>query len=273
MKFNELENEIGRILKNCSVNLQCSDVAAHVSYFMQRMQFSGYDKTFRFMVLNKSLKLYDKKRETGSMFKEHPPVEGENKRKNNFEWYKKQGRFDTVMFVEATPGSELKRKVQEAAKRNKIKVKVVERVSSTIRGLIQKSNPFKIMKCERADCVVCKLDSNFDCRTRGCVYKIKCKECKREYKGQTGRSTYERTCEHIDDWEKGRDRCPLLKHSLQYHGGKKFEYEVKIEALCFGKPTKRLITEAVVIDELETDKAMNNKGEWSYTKLTKVKVV
>ena len=46
-----------------------------------------------------------------------------------------------------------------------------------------------------------------------------------------------------------------------------------IEARCFGKPTKRLVTEAVVIDELKADKAMNNKNEWRYTKLTKVNIV
>jgi hypothetical protein len=279
MKHNVMVNEVCRILKNCSIHIKWGEVAKHISYFMRRLQFSGYDQSFRYKVLKQALKEYDSKRqqygESRSMFPNRPDAGRGNRRERQkkVKWYSKGGQFDTVMFVEATPGSLLRRKVQEVAKRNRVKVKVVERVGCTIKSLLQKSNPFKILKCGRTNCVICKIDSDFDCRTRGCVYEIRCKECNRKYRGQTGRSTYERTGEHMDDWEKKRDRCPLWRHSMQYHSGAEFEYEIKIVSRCFGKPTRRLITEAVAIDELTPDMTMNNKAEWSYVNLSKVNIV
>ena len=40
--------------------------------------------------------------------------------------------------------------------------------------------------------------------------------------------------------------------------------------MCFGKPTRRKNTEAVLIDELSDDQTMNNEKEWTYTKLNKL---
>ena len=47
---------------------------------------------------------------------------GKKKKKN---WYR--DRYESVMFVEPTENAQLKRKIQEAAKRNKIKLIVVEK--------------------------------------------------------------------------------------------------------------------------------------------------
>ena len=45
---------------------------------------------------------------------------------------------------------------------------------------------------------------------------------------------------------------------------------VQILKNCFGDPTTRKITEAVLIDELSKTETMNGKNEWSYVKLNKV---
>ena len=45
---------------------------------------------------------------------------------------------------------------------------------------------------------------------------------------------------------------------------------MRITAKCFGKPTRRMITEAVVTDEVEEDSAMNRKSEWGYVRLPRV---
>ena len=42
-------------------------------------------------------------------------------------WSNKERKYEAVMFVEMTEGSELKRKVQMAAKKNKINIKIQER--------------------------------------------------------------------------------------------------------------------------------------------------
>ena len=92
------------------------------------------------------------------------------------------------------------------------------------------------------------------------------------YKGQTGRSIYERFKEHNDDFEKKKESCPLWRHSTLFHEKQKFRYNIIIEAKCFGKSSRRLITESVLIDELSADEAMNSKSEWSYCKLQKVQI-
>ena len=41
-------------------------------------------------------------------------------------WNKKEGKYESVMFVDATKNPELKNKIQIAAKKNKVKVKIQE---------------------------------------------------------------------------------------------------------------------------------------------------
>ena len=41
---------------------------------------------------------------------------------------------------------------------------------------------------------------------------------------------------------------------------------------CFGKPPRRLITEAIRMEEVNDCEAMNSKREWTYTNLNKVNV-
>ena len=47
----------------------------------------------------------------------------------------------------------------------------------------------------------------------------------------------------------------------------------KIGAHCFGKLTARMITEAVMIEELPDENSLNSKSEWTYVKLPRVNVV
>ena len=58
-----------------------------------------------------------------------------------------------------------------------------------------------------------------------------------------------------------------------YHNGETFAIDVKIQAQCFGKPTTRMITEAVRIEELPDENSLNSKSEWTYVKLPRVNVV
>ena len=83
---------------------------------------------------------------------------------------------------------------------------------------------------------------------------------------------YERLKEEIRDWENKDDRSPLWRHSHLYHQGQGFEVEVKVIDKSFGKPSRRLITEAVEIEKLKEDETMNSKQEWTYVKLNKVHV-
>ena len=274
MKRNVAMNEVMRIFRNCSKNIEWDVVAEHVSYYMKRLQYSGYPEEFRQEVVSETLKKLDRKNaEERGRVRRNIVGEGENHQNvttDKDKWYAKGGRFESVMFVEATPGSELAKRIQVAVQRFGFKIKIVERAGATIKGLIQKSNPFGTEHCERERCSVCQRGCAVDCKERGCVYEYVCDDCGRKYRGQTGRTIFERDCEHMGSWEREEDECPFQRHSNLYHDGQKFSLDIKVLAKCYGKPTKRMITEAVYIGELCDNETMNNRSEWNYTNLAKM---
>ena len=76
--------------------------------------------------------------------------------------------------------------------------------------------------------------------------------------------------EHIRDWE---NKAHLQKHAVKCHDGGTFDIDVRIMTQCHGKPTTRMITEAVKIEELPEENSLNCKSEWTYIKLPRVAVV
>jgi hypothetical protein len=187
VKMNILVNEARRILRNCSPELDWTDTAAHLNYFVQRMQYSGYDKEARYKVMKKAINKHKAEKEnrgTGErMFIPSKEVRKERlkkKKDKRTNWSEKDGQYEAVMFVEMTKGSELKKKVQVAAKRNKIKIKVQERSGTTLKKILQRSDPFSTDGCSRTNCVICTRGLNIDCRERGCVYQMSCKETRRK---------------------------------------------------------------------------------------------
>ena len=148
VKINILVNEVRRILRNCSNEMEWQHIVPHLNYFVQRMQFSGYPREVRYKVMKKAIDKYDEdmqmnegnRRFTPSMETRREKIV--NKASKQKQWDKKEGKYESVMFVEATENFELKNKIQIAAKKNKIKVKVQERYGTKIKGLLQRSDPF-----------------------------------------------------------------------------------------------------------------------------------
>ena len=275
MKFNTLINEGLRILRNCNVNINWNDTKEHLQTFVHRMEFSGYNHEYRAKIMEAVFKKYDEKvkryEQTGKMYRSRTEKQRDNiiKNKNNKKSWYNDSKYDGVLFVDVTRNSELKKRVENACRRNKLKIKVVEKLGSTVKSELQRSNPFKATKCGREDCTLCELNMDINCRIRGCVYKILCTECNKCYIGQTCRSMYDRINEHYEDWNEKKERSILHKHSVKYHNNSQFNIKISIIANCFGSPTTRLITEAVYIDELSDEKSLNLKTEWSYVKLPK----
>ena len=174
------------------------------------------------------------------------------------------------MFVQATEDGQLKKELQRCADRNQMKIKMIEKVENSLRKELQRSNPFKEETCGNTRCQICQGQTGVNCRARGCIYEMICLECERKYRGQTGNSAQERVNTHFKDWKRKDSKCPLYRHSQLYHNGERFRVGVKILRNCFGDPTTRRITEAVLIDELSAEEAMNAKNEWTYVKLNKL---
>ena len=68
-----------------------------------------------------------------------------------------KGGYDTVMFVPATPQSELAQLWRGVVDNfnGPIKVKIVEEGGRTLKSKLQKSNPRKVIGCVELDCLVC----------------------------------------------------------------------------------------------------------------------
>ena len=277
-KRNVMVNEVGRILRNCSVYLPWEEVAEKVSYYVKRMEYAGYAKDFRYDVVRLAIRKHQrrlKKWHGGeAMYAGDGRVRDRvDKRRSKEKWYAgDDGKYESVMFVQATKGSELKNVVQRLARKNKVKLRVVERAGLTMKKALQRSDPYEKKKCERADCVVCKYGRPGQCRSRGCGYQLMCKEDQKKYKGQTGRSIYERVGEEIRDWGNRDEKSPLWRHSQLFHQGRDFDVEVKLTDKSFGMPSRRMITESVMIEQLDENETMNSKLEWTYVKLNKVRV-
>ena len=61
-------------------------------------------------------------------------------------------------------------------------------------------------------------------------------------------------------------------HSREHHNSGVFPVEIKILNRCFGKPTRRKITEAVLIQAMKIEESMNNKNENGFVRIPKVAV-
>ena len=277
-KRNVMVNEVGRILRNCSVYLPGDEVADKVSYYVRRMEYAGYDKGFRYNVVKMAIRKHQRRikkwRKGETMYARDGGVrDGVDRHRRKNRWYAgDDGKYESVMFIQATKGSELKNVVQRLAKKNKVKLRVVERAGLTMKKVLQRSDPYEKKKCGRTDCVVCECGRPGLCRNRGCGYQLMCKEDWKKYKGQTGRSVYERVGEEVRDWRNRDVKSPLWRHSQEYHQGGVFELEVKVTDKSFGMPSRRMITESVMIEQLDENETMNSKQEWTYVKLNKVRV-
>ena len=271
MKVNVLVNEALRILRNCSEHLPDEVKTNHLQYLVNRMQYSGYPQSYRYEVMARAFRIHNADVDRRGT----EPRRKRNKRK----WYDEE-KYDGVMFVDVTLNGELKKRVEKSCKKNKMRIKVVEKINSTVKKELQQSNPFGREHCGRNDCVTCNLELPINCRKRGPVYEIFCVDCKetlekleKMYRGQTGRTTYHRMKEHFSKWESRTEDSVLHKHSMECHGGEEFDVSVRLLASCYGKPTTRLITEAIHIEEVPEENSMNEKSEWNYVKLPRVAVV
>ena len=102
-------NELCRIMKNCSVYLPWSEVAEKVSYFVKRMAYCGYDDKFRYAVVKIAVNRHKKRIEgwkNGEGMFEERRTDSERTEaiRKKRDWYKSDGKYDSVMIVQPTNG-------------------------------------------------------------------------------------------------------------------------------------------------------------------------
>ena len=106
------------------------------------------------------------------------------KRESKHEWSTKGGSIAPI-FVPASPGGELARRMKEVAKdegekKGKILFKIVEMGGNTLKRELQRSNPLASPGCSKMDCIGCikQRGEGGQCMRNNINYKIECHLCK-----------------------------------------------------------------------------------------------
>ena len=176
-----LTQECIRVIKNCHKLAGRRTLEEHLTHYMARMQAAGYDQSFRAQVLRSAYAAHEKSKEderrgirpiyrARDWKRKERRKEKREKAKN---WYKTGGK-ESVLFVTATPGSELKELLRKEIEKSKFKIKVVEKSGKKMVRLLQRNNPFTKGKCGEEDCLVCTGSKGGSCRETGVTYSIDC---------------------------------------------------------------------------------------------------
>ena len=102
-KRNVMVSEGCRILKNCSMYLSWVDVAAKVSEFVRRMEYSGYGDEFRYEVVKIAVRRIQRRlerwRKGGEFYADQRTAEEKESDKvgKKGNWYKKDGKYERVV--------------------------------------------------------------------------------------------------------------------------------------------------------------------------------
>ena len=118
-------------------------------------------------------------------------------------WYNKNGKYDSVFFVNYTEGSKLAKECQKIINNIGLKIKFVEKAGRNLKQELVKSNPFEESKCQDS-CEICSHHPKVNCRMREVAYEIKCegshhRDKDTTYGGEICRSITKRFDEHLDD--------------------------------------------------------------------------
>ena len=166
MKVSSLTQDMLRVLLRCSPLLERKETTKHCNEFTKIMQFSGHNQEFRTLITKPELKAYKEI--------ERKDKEGIEPMYRNKEWHrearniqkreKKEGCFnmkgeESVIFIPATPNSELKSRVEKNVKERKMKIRIVEKGGTPIKNLLQRSK-------QKPKNDVCK-----------CLYNTECLDC------------------------------------------------------------------------------------------------
>ena len=115
----------------------------------------------------------------------------------------------------ATPGSQLQKRYQSEIRNQGYKIKVVEKAGTTLKKVLQKSNPFKQQRCGRENGLVCKQAGRGPCNAHGVTHEIECQGCEDKYVGETARNAYTRGM-----WrglENRDEKSALWRHCIEKH--------------------------------------------------------
>ena len=275
-----------RVMRNCHEKIGKEKQTEHLTYYSARMQAAGYDQEFRIQVMESAFKAFEAMKEEARIgrkpvYRKREWKRNERRRekiRKSKNWYKKGGK-ESVLFVTATPGSELKNKLQKEIEKSTFKIKVVEKSGNKIIRLLQKNNPFKKDKCGKENCMICAGNGKGSCRETDITYKIEClgsteqeEKCEGVYNGETGRNGYTRGAKHLELYEKEQENSAMWKHCVQKHSSRRQGFKMTVQDRVRGDPTKRQILEAIRMSRTKEEDRMNSRAEWKSNRIPRINV-
>ena len=249
---------------------------------MLRMQHSGYTTThFRGQVLDSALKAYEKIKTANDsnvkpMYRSKEWKSNERqreKRRKKSNWYKnkKGNTYKSVLFVPATPNSELKKIYEEEVKQSGLGIKIVERAGVQVKNLLQKSYPFQHIPCED-ECFVCETnDGKINCRKANVTYELECKECGFKYIGETHRTIKIRANEHLQQFKNKDKDSVMMRHLTEKHDGQPTSWKVNLTGQYADTLTRQL-SEAIKIKRADPENMINNRMEFNHNLLSTISI-
>ena len=267
-----------RILLNCSRELPWATKAKHLSHLSARMQYSGYDKKFRWEVLSSALRAYSTLQEkeangerpmyrARSWNEESRRVEKKNKKKT---WYKAGGKKSFIM-LPYTKNSELKKEYTKCIEDSGLPIRVVEKAGVSLKRKFQRSDPTAERRCGREGCFICTSEGKGNCRAEGINYELVCEECNYAiYHGDSAGNGFTRGGEHLQQLRLRYIDSRMKKHADLMHNGRVPEYKMNITGLFGEDSMSRQIGEAIRIRRAPPGQLVNCKDEWNYLNLPRI---
>ena len=247
-KVNILVQEGARRLRNCSLDLSWDKVVSYLNNLMTSMYWGGYSTSQRTLVATRILARHQNNltnlEEQGRPLYRDKETRMRLVKEDKGSWFRKLGATATIM-VPTTPGSSLAKGIREILKKHGGPVgtstKVVERPGRAIHSNITSNNPFPRKSCGRSGCPYARSgkDCLEKCSKESIVYEAQCLKCnqdqspKQVYFGESSRTLFTRSNQHLEDFKKAvkqcsnqpghlnRDECSswIMDHAMGAHGG------------------------------------------------------
>ena len=203
----------------------------------------------------------------------------------------------SVCFIDNTANGILVRRMQgvedEVGSKVDYRVRMTEAAGTPMSLLLTNNNPWGTKDCQREDCQTCAQgdEKQIDCKKRNVLYESFCtlcnpgelkrgkkdeiaflKEGRGIYVGESSRSMYERTGEHVADRVSRKEESHQIKHWLLDHAElvepPKFKFRL---VKSFKDPMSRQLAEAVRI-ELRGNDILNSKAEFNRSRVPRLRV-
>ena len=269
-----LSGEVARRLLNTSPVLVANGGAEeHLDKLCYKLMISGYDQRERTIILREGKARYQNlcvlaEKGVRPLYRRasfNKELRNTQKMLKGKKWY---GGMDGVLFVQATPGSILKREVEYIMKAEGMKVRVAEKGGRQVKQMLQKSDIDGSKFCSDENCVVCTTSSSGSCWKESVCYTITCMECassgiNAKMFGETGKTGKIRCGQHMTAYQKGKN-SNLWEHACKYHDRRKdVDFKFEVSSVHSRDPLGRQLTEALSIEaEGLTEFSMNDKEEW-----------